>query len=80
MVHSVYEWTLIGIFIVDWVGCLGFGGGAYLREQVPGEVLQQGLVPPARPQAPLPRSPHQQDVVLRRRRQVSTTHTSPNHG
>ena len=49
----------------------GARGESYLLQQVLGKVLRQGRVPHSHACAPVPRHPHQQDVVLRRRRSVS---------
>ena len=39
---------------------------SYLRQQVYGKIYGQGRVPHAHPRPPLPRRPHQQNVVVRR--------------
>merc|ERR1711902_419342 len=46
----------------------GFGGRPYLLQQVHGQEHGQGSVPHPYSRSPLPRSPHQQNVVVRRSR------------
>ncbi|KAG2552158.1 hypothetical protein PVAP13_9KG433423 [Panicum virgatum] len=52
----------------------GPGGGPDRVQQVHGQARRQGRVPPPRARAPLPRPPHQQDALLRRRRPPADRH------